>query len=98
MSKFNPYAYGPLVAELLTPERLPELGPGTPNLAAKSKLEALTIQALFPHGPRDAVSGRCCIAALWLWHDFLNAAHALVLNMGSLSANYWHGIIHRREK
>ncbi|HEV3146276.1 MAG TPA: hypothetical protein VGZ47_20480 [Gemmataceae bacterium] len=98
MTDFDPSAYGPLVAELLPPERLLPLGPGTPDPAAKPKLQALTIEALFPQGTHDADMARCCIAALWLWHDFLDEAHKIVQHVGSLSASYWHGIIHRREK
>ena len=97
MTVFNPSAYGPLVKELLTPERLPELGPGNPNLAAKPKLEALTIGMLFADGVSDADLARCCIAALWLWHDFLNEAHKIVQDIDTPEGSYWHGIMHRRE-
>ena len=38
---FDPNAYGPQVAALLTLERLPELGPGSPNLTAKAALQSL---------------------------------------------------------
>src|SRR5262249_9909336 len=57
--------YGPAIAELLLPERLPELGPGSPNLAAKPALLAVS-------APRP------CFAGLWLLHDFLDESHTII--------------------
>ncbi|HLW66693.1 MAG TPA: hypothetical protein VKS79_15370 [Gemmataceae bacterium] len=97
MIDFNPSIYGPIAADLLTPERLPELGPGTPNLAVNPKLQALSVELLFPEGTRDADMARCCIGALWLWHDYLDEAHQIVQDIDRPEGSYWHGIMHRRE-
>src|SRR5437867_2950796 len=80
---FDPFAYGRAVAALLEPERLSELGPGSPNLAAKAALQALDVPPL-------------CHAGLWLYHDFLDEAHA-ICDQETPELNFWHAIMHRRE-
>ena len=47
---FEPDHYGPTVAELLVPERLNELGSGRANEAMRGKLEALTVERMWPPG------------------------------------------------
>jgi len=97
-SDFNPHAYGQLAAELLAPDRLPELGPGTPNRAVRDRLAALTPASLLgPHNVADADMARACISGLWLYHDFLDESHTLSQSIGSTTGSYWHGIMHRRE-
>jgi hypothetical protein len=98
MFHFDPQAYGPAVAPLLQPERLCELGPGRPNEAARKLLSSLTPDTLFP-GRRviDSAMARCCLAGLWLWHDFLDESHALSQEIETATGSYWHGILHRRE-
>jgi hypothetical protein len=81
---FDPRAYGPAIAPLLIPERLPELGPGSPNLAAKPQLQALDVPPL-------------CRAGLWLLHDFLDESHALSQELETREGSFWHAIMHRRE-
>jgi hypothetical protein len=94
---FNPVAYGPAVAELLTGDRLPELGPGRANAAARPLLEQLTVERLVPGPIADADMARCCLAALWLHHDFLDESHKISQEIETPSGSYWHGILHRRE-
>jgi hypothetical protein len=89
--------YGPAIAALLE-DRLPPLGPGTPNLAAKDRLAALTDgSSLGGRKVVDRQAARCCMAALWLWHDFLDESHALSQEIDTIEGSYWHGILHRRE-
>ena len=76
--------YGPTVAALLIPERLPELGPGSPNLAAKAALKALDISP-------------ACRAGLWLLHDFLDESHTISQDLDTREGSFWHAIMHRRE-
>ncbi len=98
MQTFDPTAYGPVLAELLREERLPPLGPGSPNRAARPRLEAFAPeQAFAPHRVRDRVMARACHAALWLYHDFLDESHALSQEIATPTGSYWHGIMHRRE-
>lgn len=96
-SIFNANAFGPRIAELLKDDRLPELGPGKPNSAAKAALHALTVERLFPRGTRDRDLSMACVAALWLHHDFLDESHAISQDLHTPIGSYWHGIMHRRE-
>ena len=84
-------------AALMTPG-LPDLGPGTPHEAVRAQLSALTIDTAFA-GKKivDHDSVRCCLAGLWLWHDFLDESHAISQEINTVDGSYWHGIMHRRE-
>ena len=96
MTDFDPNAYGPKVAELLSEDRLCELGPGQANKAARKLLEALQ-----PEDVVDSISDRdmaeCCLSGLWLWHDYLDPSHDISQEIHSQSGSLWHGIMHRRE-
>ena len=95
---FNPDAYGPAIAGLLRGDRLPVLGPGTPNEAARPKIQAIALnRTLGSHKIVDHVAAQCCISALWLAHDFLDESHALSQEIETVDGSYWHGIMHRRE-
>jgi hypothetical protein len=96
-STFDPYAYGPAVAELLLPARECPLGPGEPNRAAEGRLTALTPEALLGGRVADRDMARACLAGLWLYHDFFEASHAISQEIHTPSGSYWHGILHRRE-
>ena len=94
---FHADAYGTIVQDLLT-DRLNALGPGSPNKSARSRLSELSSENLFAGQPisnREAAA--CCLAGLWLWHDFLDESHTISQNISSSSGSYWHGIMHRRE-
>lgn len=95
---FEPQQYGPVVAELIDPARLCELGPGLPDRRMGERLQTLDPQALFGERPVvDSAMARCCLAGLWLWHDFLDSSHQISQAIHSLEGSYWHGIMHRRE-
>src|SRR5689334_717988 len=93
----EPAVYGPTIAALIT-DRLPELGPGSPDAAARRQLAALSVEKMFA-GQRiaDTDAARCCLSALWLWHDFLDESHAISQEIHTIDGSYWHGIMHRRE-
>ena len=96
--QFNPASYGPAVVGLLREDRLPELGPGTPNRAAEPELRALDVDTLFAgHNVVDHELAQCCLSGLWLWRDFLDASHAISQEIETPEGSYWHGIMHRRE-
>jgi hypothetical protein len=98
MVTFDANAYGPAIADLLGGDRLPELGPGTPNEAARPKIEALALsRTLGGQKIVDSLAAQCCIAGLWLWHDFLDESHSLSQEIETADGSYWHGIMHRRE-
>jgi len=91
------HSYAPAVAALLT-DRPPALGSGTPNTAARPQLAALTLESAFG-GKRlsDESAARCCLAGLWLHHDFLDESHAISQAIDTVDGSYWHAIMHRRE-
>jgi hypothetical protein len=97
MPEFYPDQYGPAIAGILN-SRLPELGPGSADESMRPKLAALTVESAFA-GQRivDQDAARCCIAALWLWHGFLDESHTISQEIHSIEGSYWHGIMHRRE-
>ena len=91
-------AFPPAIRALLSVERLPELGPGTPNAAARSALEAMTVESLVGAAKvRRPDLARCCLAALWLSHDYLDVSHTISQDISGAEGAWWHGIMHRRE-
>ena len=90
-------SYTPSIDALFS-DRLPELGPGTPNKGARSQLDKLTVEWAFS-GKKvvDSKAARCCLSALWLWHDYLDESHTISQEIDTMDGSYWHGIMHRRE-
>ncbi|CAI8747075.1 hypothetical protein [Methylococcus capsulatus] len=90
--------YSQPFTELLANERLNSLVPGAPNLGMRPRLDALRIETAFePRTVRDPDMARCCLAAVWLYHDFFDESHRISQGIATTSGNYWHGILHRRE-
>ena len=85
----------PPLASLLIPERLNNLGPGTPNLAVRDQLQALEQSLAAKVKDRDFANA--CYAGLWLLHDFHDESHAISQDLYTVEGSYWHGILHRRE-
>jgi hypothetical protein len=96
MPPFDSITFGP-AAPLLIGDRLPDLGPGRPNVAVKSMLEGLAPAKLFPDGLKQMEMAYACIAGFWLWHDFLDESHAISQEIETPTGAFWHGIMHRRE-
>jgi hypothetical protein len=94
---FRAASYGS-AADLLSEKRLPELGPGKPNLASEPQLRSLGIETLFA-GRKivDRKLAECCLSGLWLWHDCLDESHTISQEIETPEGSYWHGIMHRRE-
>jgi hypothetical protein len=98
LEKFNPQNYGALFPGLLKEKRLNPLSAGTPNSGVRSQLSALDIGKNFvPHKIMDENMAQACLAALWLYHDFLNESHQISQAIPTATGSYWHGILHRRE-
>ena len=97
MSHFDPDAYGPHFAPLLTERPLMELGPGRPVESARRALEGFDLDAAFEGAIRDRSMARCCLSGLWLAYDFLDESHRISQEIDTATGSYWHGIMHRRE-
>jgi hypothetical protein len=105
MTQFDPTAYGPVFAPLLTVDRRRPLGAGTPDGGARAALEQLSVETAFAHArseygppqPTDPDMGACCVAGVWLLHDYLDESHAISQAIDTPSGSFWHGILHRRE-
>lgn len=98
MFEFHAMDYGNTAASLLDFPANNELGPGKPDVSAKSALQAMSIKSLF--GTKQVVDeqmGKACIAGLWLLHNFLDESHTICQDIGSSTGSFWHGIMHRRE-
>lgn len=93
---FNPAKYGQPIQSLLEPERLCELGPGRENADRRDELSRLSVNAIFPKCA-DQQMASCCLAGLWLLHDFLDDSHKISQDIPTATGSYWHGIMHRRE-
>ena len=97
-NSFSAAEYGPIVADLLRAERLPELGPGSPDPDVRQALERLSVDDLSVQPAiRDRAHAECCLAGLWLWFDYLDESHQISQSISSADGSYWHGIMHRRE-
>lgn len=97
MFRFNPAAYRG-AASLLTSPHTPDLKVGAPNTAARDALAALSIETLLaPHRVVDRQAAACCLAGLWLLHDFFDESHKISQDIETVEGSYWHGILHRRE-
>jgi hypothetical protein len=61
-------------------------------------LAALTVQGLFGTAAvRRADLAQCCLAGLWLRHDYLDEAHTICQDIAAAEGSYWHALMHRRE-
>src|SRR5947199_8095716 len=88
----------PLIAALLRPDGEQSLGPGTPDKDAYAQLKALQVETAFaPHTVRDPEMARCCLAGLWLLHNYLDESHKISQEVETPTGSYWHGLMHRRE-
>jgi hypothetical protein len=97
MTLFEPSSYGPVIASILGETRLMPLGPGNPNVKVKSQLQTTLEGAFGDRTIQDQDMAKCCLAGLWLYHDFLDESHTLSQEIHTTSGSYWHGIMHRRE-
>lgn len=98
MTTFEPASYGAVFEPLLAIDRLRALGAGKPDRSVLPSLEALTVELAFaPTRITDLDMARCCLAGVWLLHDFLESSHTISQGIDTPSGNFWHAIMHRRE-
>ncbi len=94
----DPHAYGPACSGLIPASQLGALGPGEPTAALRQALKDLTPTTLCdPHPVRNAQMAACCLAGLWLRHNYLDKSHTISQGIATTTGSYWHGIMHRRE-
>ncbi len=88
----------PQLQELIPAGHVCPLGPGTPNAEAYARLKALRAETLFaPQHLRDRDMAACCLAGLWLLHNYLDESHRLSQEIETAEGSYWHALMHRRE-
>jgi hypothetical protein len=101
---FDPNGYGPQFAPLLDVDRRRPLDAGQPNRGALTALKQMTTGEAFGHltpgrSPRinDCEMASCCLAGVWLLHDYLDESHNISQRIETPEGSYWHAIMHRRE-
>jgi hypothetical protein len=98
VNEFQPADYGPVLAPLLGGRRDRALDEGTKEAASRADLDRATLDVAFAHASVvDRDMARCCLAGLWLVHDFLDRSHAMSQEIETPSGSFWHGVMHRRE-
>ena len=99
MSTLSPDMLSPLSRSLLTLDGYSQLTTNGAGLReARSKLDELNTRTLLVKPAKDASEAQCAVAALWLWHDYLDVPHEIVQSVNEPSGSYWHGVVHRRER
>jgi hypothetical protein len=76
-------------------EALVVSGPG--RALALPILSRLSPQTVLNAAPARPDYASALIAALWLWHDFLDESHRISQGITSETGSFWHAIMHRRE-
>jgi hypothetical protein len=98
MNTFDPAAYGPIFAPLLAIDRRRALGAGEPDIGARAALGELVLESAFATARLvDREMAACCIAGVWLLHDFLDESHTISQGIDMPTGSFWHAILHRRE-
>lgn len=91
---FNPQSYGPRIAPWVDVDRCRPLDGGSGGGATPR----LTVEELFePAEVVDPEAARCCVAAILLLSDQLDASHTWSQQVETPEGSFWHGIMHRRE-
>ena len=85
------------VKALLATRDTPEPGPGP--RAGVQAVEPLNdaLEKIFAESKLSAENRELVRALVLLWHDHLDAAHAIAQNIESRDGSFVHGMMHRRE-
>lgn len=90
--------YNDVVQELIGADALQKYATsdtGTGEMLAE--LQGLRGADLFPGGFQDADMAGCCLAGLWLLHNFLHEGHEICQDIATPAGSFWHAIMHRGE-
>src|SRR5258708_815544 len=96
MDAFDPQAYGPVFAPLLKTDRRRPLDAGRPDAEAAVRLKKLSTDTAFAHSrsqdgstqPVDTEMAGCCVAAVWLLHDYLDESHTISQGIDTASGSF----------
>jgi hypothetical protein len=95
---FDTDTYGPTFAPLLAIDRRRALDAGRPEAGSWGALKSLSLDTAFAHAKLvDRNMAQCCLAGVWLLHDYLDESHTISQGIDTREGSYWHGIMHRRE-
>jgi hypothetical protein len=98
MNEFDPESYGSVFEPLLAFDRRRPLDAGAKDVGAWPVLTELTVEAAFGDAElADRSMAACCIAGVWLLHDYLDESHTFSQSIDTPSGSFWHAIMHRRE-
>ncbi len=98
MQEFAPSRYGPVFSALVSGDRCRALDGGSPDEAQRRLLEQATLTTAFAYAKIvDLDMAHCCLAGVWLLHDFLDESHTISQGVETSSGSFWHGVMHRRE-
>lgn len=81
----DPHAYRKLVPD------------GSGPAAARERLESIRPEELIDRPVGDPREAQALMAGLWIWHDYLDEAHAIAQKIDTPTGAFWHAIMHRRE-
>jgi hypothetical protein len=99
-AKFSPMLNGATkqeIQKLFETLQPPELGPGPrPGIKSEAELKKCLDKAL-GNSSVQAEQWDLIIALVLLWHDHLDAAHAIAQEISNATGSFVHGIMHRRE-
>jgi hypothetical protein len=95
MPAFDPAAYGPAIADLLSRAPLNPLDAGQSDAPARPLL--LRLETHPDESFRDRDAAAACRAGLWLRFNYLDESHRISQDLGTAEGSFWHGILHRRE-
>lgn len=94
---FYPAGFGPVFGPLLAVDRLPDLGPGTPDEQFRLQLEAASRTGFAHVTVTQPLAAKAFMAGMWLLFDFLDESHEVSQSLPDEWGAHWHGIMHRRE-
>ncbi|MDA7950501.1 MAG: hypothetical protein MPJ24_03350 [Pirellulaceae bacterium] len=98
MFKVESGEYSPEVTELIKGRKMLSVVAKGGNNTFRSKLLKLRPETILgDQKPADMNMAKCCLAGLFLYHDFVGKAHSLCEGVKSLAGCYWHGFVHRHE-
>ncbi len=90
--------YNDVVRALISAEALKRYATSdTGTREVLAQLQGLTREDLFPGGYEDADMASCCLAGLWLLHNFLHEGHEICQDIDTPAGSFWHAIMHRAE-